>query len=98
MSVNINGMGAEQLMALRAKIDYALYSQAFATGGHGFAAPATKLKFTGLPTVNGGKARKSLKGSKVAPKYRDPKTGKTWAGRGVKPKWVKQSHFIGKTA
>ena len=25
---------------------------------------------------------------KVAPKYRDPKSGQTWTGRGRKPKWV----------
>lgn len=26
--------------------------------------------------------------SKVAPKYKDPATGKTWTGRGVAPKWI----------
>jgi len=26
--------------------------------------------------------------SKVAPKYRDPATGKTWTGRGKAPKWI----------
>ena len=25
---------------------------------------------------------------KVAPKYRDPSTGETWSGRGLKPKWL----------
>ena len=30
----------------------------------------------------------ALKGAKVAPKYRDPKTGATWAGRGAKPRWM----------
>jgi DNA-binding protein H-NS len=25
---------------------------------------------------------------KVAPKYRDPKTGKTWSGRGKEPGWL----------
>jgi len=29
----------------------------------------------------------SLKGVKVAPKYRGPK-GETWAGRGAKPRWL----------
>jgi DNA-binding protein H-NS len=28
------------------------------------------------------------KGQKVAPKYRDPESGKTWTGRGVAPKWI----------
>jgi DNA-binding protein H-NS len=26
--------------------------------------------------------------SKVAAKYRDPETGKTWSGRGLQPKWL----------
>jgi hypothetical protein len=29
-----------------------------------------------------------LKGRSVPPKYRHPKTGMTWAGRGEKPKWL----------
>jgi DNA-binding protein H-NS len=39
-----------------------------------------------------GGARKakaeSKKGSKVAAKYRDPISGKTWSGRGLAPKWL----------
>lgn len=35
-----------------------------------------------------GRARSSAAGSKVAPKYRDPATGKTWTGRGKAPKWI----------
>lgn len=27
-------------------------------------------------------------GSKVAAKYRDPVSGKTWSGRGLAPKWL----------
>jgi DNA-binding protein H-NS len=29
-----------------------------------------------------------MKGVKVKPKYRDAKTGDTWAGRGVQPRWL----------
>ncbi|MFL6628246.1 MAG: H-NS family nucleoid-associated regulatory protein [Vitreoscilla sp.] len=36
-------------------------------------------------------------GSKVAPKYRDPATGSTWTGRGLKPKWLAQAIESGKT-
>jgi DNA-binding protein H-NS len=32
-------------------------------------------------------SRTSLKGVKVAPKYRGP-NGETWAGRGAMPKWL----------
>ncbi len=35
-----------------------------------------------------GKARATSSGNKVAAKYRDPGTGKTWTGRGKAPKWI----------
>lgn len=38
-------------------------------------------------------ARKSA--GKVAPKYRDPATGKTWTGRGRAPKWVLEAEKRG---
>lgn len=30
------------------------------------------------------------KGVKIAPKYRHPDTGQTWAGRGVYPTWINE--------
>lgn len=32
----------------------------------------------------------SAKGSKVAPKYRNPATGETWTGRGKAPRWIQE--------
>ena len=34
---------------------------------------------------------------KVAPKYRDPVTGSTWTGRGLKPRWVTAALEAGKS-
>jgi len=34
--------------------------------------------------------------SRVAPKYRDPVTGSTWSGRGLKPKWLAAALESGK--
>lgn len=34
---------------------------------------------------------------KVAPKYRDPSTGETWSGRGLKPKWLVAAIESGRT-
>ena len=34
---------------------------------------------------------------KVAAKYRDPTSGQTWTGRGLKPKWLTQALETGKT-
>lgn len=36
--------------------------------------------------------RGSTAGTKVAPKYRDPATGKTWTGRGKAPKWIQNEN------
>jgi DNA-binding protein H-NS len=44
-----------------------------------------------------GKKQGVKQGSKVAPKYRDPATGSTWTGRGLKPKWLATALADGKT-
>jgi len=35
-----------------------------------------------------GRPPSRMKGMKVAPKYRNPDTGETWAGRGARPRWL----------
>lgn len=36
-------------------------------------------------------------GGKVAARYRDPATGQSWSGRGLKPRWLVQAIEDGKT-
>lgn len=36
-----------------------------------------------------------LIGRKVKPKYRDPASGVTWTGRGLKPKWMRAALSAG---
>ena len=43
--------------------------------------------FGGAPRAAGRPASPQA-GRKVAPKYRDPATGKTWTGRGRAPTWL----------
>lgn len=43
------------------------------------------------------KGQRMNAGQVVAPKYRDPATGKTWTGRGLKPKWVEALLAAGKS-
>jgi DNA-binding protein H-NS len=38
---------------------------------------------------------RSLKGRRVAPKYRGP-NGETWAGRGMRPRWMQEAMKGGK--
>jgi len=46
-----------------------------------------KLALRGNAAKRGGKG--PAKGTKLNPKYRNPaKKSETWAGRGLKPKWV----------
>jgi hypothetical protein len=37
--------------------------------------------------AGGGRLASAVRGRKVPPKYRSP-SGETWAGRGVKPRWL----------
>lgn len=37
---------------------------------------------------NGKKKTGVAKGGSVAPKYKDPESGKTWTGRGKPPLWI----------
>ncbi len=39
----------------------------------------------------------ALNGKKVAAKYRDPVSGATWTGRGLKPKWLSAALVAGKS-
>jgi DNA-binding protein H-NS len=36
-------------------------------------------------------------GATVAPKYREPSTGATWSGRGLKPRWLAMAIGSGKS-
>src|SRR5262245_60622327 len=77
-------MDVEALLRLRAQIDAKLAErrrdlekQLSRFGGASESAPSGR-----------GAKRGPRKGGKVAPKYRDPKSGMTWAGRGIRPKWL----------
>jgi len=54
-------------------------------GEHGL----TIADISGGSSKRGRPAGGGTKGSKVAPKYRDPVSGKEWTGRGVAPNWIK---------
>lgn len=60
------------------------------------------LEAAGLTAADLGKgqavARGPKVGKKVAAKYRDPASGKTWSGRGIKPRWMSEAIATGKTA
>ena len=51
---------------------------------------ATQLRKQLMQLNGAGKARNGRKrvGRKATPKYRDPKTGETWSGRGGTARWL----------
>jgi DNA-binding protein H-NS len=80
-AVNIKGMDVDALLALRSQIEARL-----ADKRHELEKQLSRLG--GSASSGRGGRGSSLKGRKVAPKYADPKSGQTWAGRGARPKWL----------
>ena len=80
-TVNLSGMTVDALMDLRKRVDETLLKRR--------AEIKTQLarmdaEVDGARVVRGAS---SLRGIKVPPKYRGP-SGESWAGRGVKPRWL----------
>jgi DNA-binding protein H-NS len=92
--MNIKSLDVEGLLALRARIDTRLgekrgeLEKMLARMGNGSNGVGNrKVKGRG----------KSLKGRKVAPKFRSKKDPKlTWAGRGATPIWMRDEMKAGK--
>lgn len=108
---NLSKMTFDALIALRDNADRIISTKAAAerkvleaqlakiTGLFG-GAPAKKR---GRPPKGAAKVaargrRNALKGKRVAPKYRNPADrSQTWAGRGLKPKWLAEAIKGGKS-
>src|SRR5262245_36356509 len=81
--VSLSGMTVEALMDLRKRVDETLHKRRAELG--------KQLERLGRTIAvvggRGGQRGSALKGRKVPPKYRGP-SGETWAGRGVRPRWL----------
>jgi DNA-binding protein H-NS len=86
-STNIKNLSVSQLLAMRADIDKLLQSRKSE-----LQAQLAQIGGDGRPARKAG----SIKGSKVAPKYRHPKTGETWSGRGGTAGWLAREIKAGK--
>jgi DNA-binding protein H-NS len=84
-SMNLKNMDVDALLALRADLDRLLDQER-----RQLEQQLSRLR-DGLRIDGAGQPSRrrthSLKGRKVAAKYRAP-TGETWAGRGMQPKWL----------
>jgi DNA-binding protein H-NS len=87
---NIKSLSVAELLALRDDIDQQLQTHRAALQAQ-------------LAKIGGSNGRSSsVQGIKVPPKYRHPKTGETWTGRGGVAGWLareiaagaKREHFL----
>lgn len=44
-----------------------------------------------ITDISGASRRPKVAATSIAPKYRDPKSGATWTGRGKAPLWIKDA-------
>jgi DNA-binding protein H-NS len=84
---NLAKMTIDALIAMRDEADRLLRTRAVSERK---ALEKQLSRLTRYVGGSGGKRRGgSLKGRKVAPKYRNPTNkSETWAGRGVRPRWL----------
>ncbi len=92
----IKSMSIGDLLSLRTQIDQLLQSRKSELHAQlrqieGDSAPARR----GRPPGS-GRGGHSLKGRKVAPLYRHPKSGETWSGRGGMARWLAAEIKAGK--
>jgi DNA-binding protein H-NS len=87
----LKSMSIEKLINLKSDVE-AMLAQKVSEERHALQQELSKLSgFTGSTKARGGPR------GAVAPKYRDPKTGVTWAGRGLKPRWLTAAIKSGKS-
>jgi DNA-binding protein H-NS len=87
----LKSMTIEKLIKLKSDVE-AMLDQKVSEQRRSLQQELSKLGgYTGSRKPRGGP-----RGS-VAPKYRNPETGETWAGRGLKPRWLSAAIKSGKS-
>jgi DNA-binding protein H-NS len=90
---NLSLLSVEALFKLRDDVAAALGRKAAALKKQ-LAALGSDYAEVGRIAIYGKKSK--LKGRKAAVKYRDPKTGATWSGRGAPARWISAYEKQGK--
>lgn len=78
---NLAGMDVQALIELRTQVEKRLSEKRSEL--------QEQLRVLGGTRVISGDRASKLAGTRVAPKYRDPETGATWSGRGVRASWLR---------
>lgn len=84
-ALNLKNMDVDALLVLRAQIDGQLMTRRSELQKQ--LARLQRMAADAPAAAPNGRTS-AMKGVKVKPKYRDPRTGDTWAGRGVHPRWL----------
>jgi DNA-binding protein H-NS len=92
-ALNLKNMDVDALLDLRSQIDGQLATRRGDLQKQ--LARLQKVASEATGTVRNGRTS-AMKGVKVKPKYRDARTGDTWAGRGVQPRWLSAALKTGK--
>ena len=91
--MNFRSMSIDKLVKLKDQVETALSSKVAETKRM-LESKLTKLTGFGVGSTPG---RRGAVRSKVAPKYRNPDNpSETWAGRGLKPRWLAAAIKAGK--
>jgi DNA-binding protein H-NS len=85
--ISLSRMDLQSLMALRKRVDEHLVERRAVIEKQLVRMGSAIASLAGKRAASGKQRRSSLKGRKVAPKYRSP-SGETWAGRGARPRWL----------
>lgn len=88
-AMNIKGLSVAELLSMRSDIDRMLQSRKSEL-------QAQLAEIGGDSSGGAARATRSNKGRKVAAKYRNPKTGETWSGRGGVASWLAAEIKAGK--
>ena len=87
----LKAMTIEKLVKLKSDVEATL-TQKVSEERRALEQELSKLGgYTGVKKARGGSR------GAVAPKYRHPETGETWAGRGLKPRWLTAAMKSGKS-
>ena len=88
----LKSMSIEKLVALKGQVEAAISSKVLEQRR------TLESALSNLGRFQGGKSSKGVRGpGAVAPKYRNPENpAETWAGRGLKPRWLTAAIKSGK--
>jgi DNA-binding protein H-NS len=94
--MNLKSMSLDRLAKLQGQVEAALVAKV-ADQRRALESELSKISRFQVGGAEAKAGRGGLKGSSVAPKYRDPENAtETWAGRGLKPRWLTAALKSGK--